>query len=430
MIYRGSDKEVTANFAEIVAPAVTTDSATGIGTTTSTLNGTLTNLGSASSIEVSFEWGETTAHGRETAARIMTATGSFTASLSGLSPNTTYHFRAKAVGDGTSYGADRSFTTARAAGGGGGGGGGGGPPAPPAGTTDVRGMVSTTGRFFTQTTAISEDRQCRLTIPGGTVGLTEELEPLTKITMLIMAKPPPPPEGAHIIGLAYDFQPSGATFDPPITLTFKYDPDDIPEGIAEEDLVLAYYDEAAGKWIELEGCVVDPETNTITAPLSHFTAFGAMFIPAPAAFSLSGLEVSPAEAEIGSTITISTLVENSGDLAGSYALMLRIDGVAEEIKKITLGAGASEKVTFTVSRDVAGSYSVDVNGLSGSFTLKEKPAPPTAPPPEEAPPPAKPFPWPLIGGIIGGVIVVGLLIFFWIRRREVRAWLGRYRTNG
>jgi len=31
--------------------------------------------------------------------------------LSGLSSNTTYHFRAKAVGDGTSYGLDKSFTT-------------------------------------------------------------------------------------------------------------------------------------------------------------------------------------------------------------------------------------------------------------------------------------------------------------------------------
>lgn len=41
----------------------------------------------------------------------MNATGAFSANLTGLSANTTYHFRAKAVGDGTSYGAEKSFIT-------------------------------------------------------------------------------------------------------------------------------------------------------------------------------------------------------------------------------------------------------------------------------------------------------------------------------
>ena len=285
------------------------------------------------------------------------------------------------------------------------------PPAPPPGTTDVRGMVSDVGIFTESVAATSEDGLCTLTIPEGTVGLTEELECLTEITIVIMDEPPPPPEAAHVIGLIYDFQPSGATFDPPIELTFSYDPADIPEGVAEEDLVLAYYDEAAGEWIELEG-VVDPVANTITAPVDHFTAFGAMFIPAPAAFSLSDLKVSPAKAEIGSTITISALVENTGEKEGTCRVTLKIDGVVEATKEVTVGAGESETVTFTTSKNVAGSYSVDVNGLSGSFTVKEKPAPATPPvPPVKAPI------WPLIGGIIAGVVVLGLLTFFLVRRR-------------
>jgi len=301
----------------------------------------------------------------------------------------------------------------------GGGGGGFGPPGPPPGTTDVRGMISDVGIFTEPVTAISVDGLCTLDIPEGTVGLTADLEPLTEITIVIMDEPPPPPEAAHIIGLVYDFQPSGATFEPPIPLTFSYDPADIPEGVAEEDLVLAFYDEATGEWIELEG-VVDPVTNTITALVAHFTAFGATFIPAPAAFSLSGLEVSPAEVEIGDTITISAVVENTGEKEGTCEVTFKVNDKVEETKNVALEPGASETVTFTTSRDVAGSYSVDVNGLTSSFTVKAPPElPPEEAPPEEAPPEVKPISWPLVGGIIAAVVVIaGLLIFFLVRRRR------------
>jgi hypothetical protein len=114
----------------VVPPGVTTDPATGITSTTATLNGSLTDLGDASSVQVSFQWGLTTAYGNQTSPQTKTSTGSFSATLTGLSASTTYHFRAKAVGEGTSFGIDRTFTT-RAPAGGGGGGGGGGDTTPP-----------------------------------------------------------------------------------------------------------------------------------------------------------------------------------------------------------------------------------------------------------------------------------------------------------
>lgn len=93
------------------APTVTTNNATNITTNSATLNGNLNNLGTASTVYVSFEYGLTTAYGSETTPQLMTTTGPFNFPLTGLSPNTTHHFRAKAVGDGTSYGLDKSFTT-------------------------------------------------------------------------------------------------------------------------------------------------------------------------------------------------------------------------------------------------------------------------------------------------------------------------------
>ena len=109
--------DVVTNDGEVViqesgtAPAVTTDAASSVADNSATLNATLDGLGTASSVNVSFEWGTTTAYGNETTQETMTSTGTFDANLSGLNSATTYHFRAKAVGDATGYGCDRSFVT-------------------------------------------------------------------------------------------------------------------------------------------------------------------------------------------------------------------------------------------------------------------------------------------------------------------------------
>jgi phosphodiesterase/alkaline phosphatase D-like protein len=106
----GSDMTFTTS---TIAPSVTTGAATNPATTSATLNGNLGSLGTATSVNVSFEWGTTTSYGTETTAQSMTAIGAFTANRTGLTDKTTYHFRAKAVGDGSAvYGDDMTFTTA------------------------------------------------------------------------------------------------------------------------------------------------------------------------------------------------------------------------------------------------------------------------------------------------------------------------------
>jgi hypothetical protein len=99
--------------APIVAPTVITVAASVIGSTTATLNGDLTNLGTASSVVVSFEYGKTGAYGSTVVASEspMSGFGTFHASLTGLDPSATYYFIAKAVGDDISYGEQASFPT-------------------------------------------------------------------------------------------------------------------------------------------------------------------------------------------------------------------------------------------------------------------------------------------------------------------------------
>ncbi len=94
------------------APAVTTDNASAVGTASAVLKGTLTSLGTEASVNVSFEWKVANGIWAETAVQTLTATGDFTANLTGLNDGTTYTFRAKADGYGTPvYGAENSFTT-------------------------------------------------------------------------------------------------------------------------------------------------------------------------------------------------------------------------------------------------------------------------------------------------------------------------------
>ncbi|GAJ05328.1 unnamed protein product [marine sediment metagenome] len=216
-------------------------------------------------------------------------------------------------------------------------------------------MITTAGVFSEPVTATSEDELCTLNIPEGTVGLTEELEPLDEITVVIMDEPPDPPEDAHVVGLAYDLGPDGATFDPPITLTFSYDPDDLPEGVAW--LVLAYYDEETGEWVELP-CTVDPVAHTITASVAHFTTFAIIGtvppVPPPppvaAAFTVSSLGVSPSELAPGEEVNISVLVANTGGESGSYTVVLKINGVKEAEERVTIAAGSSQEVSFSVTQ--------------------------------------------------------------------------------
>ena len=94
-------------------PQVTTNNASAINQTEAQLNGNLDSTGGLS-CEVWFEYGKTTSYGTPTTkqSKSSTATGPFSQAISSLTPNTTYHFRAKASNtEGPDDGLDESFTT-------------------------------------------------------------------------------------------------------------------------------------------------------------------------------------------------------------------------------------------------------------------------------------------------------------------------------
>ena len=99
--------------------------------------------------------------------------------------------------------------------------------------------------------------------------------------------------------------------------------------------------------------------------------------PAVAKFEVTDLTITPSEIEVGEEVTVSVSVRNVGEAGGAHKVILKINCVVEASKDVTLPAGESTVVVFKVSRNVAGTYEVEANGLTGSFVVKEVAAPPS-----------------------------------------------------
>lgn len=92
--------------------------------------------------------------------------------------------------------------------------------------------------------------------------------------------------------------------------------------------------------------------------------------PAPAAFQVSRLSVTPTEAKPGEKVTITAEVSNTGGTKGTYTVELKVNDAPAATETIVIAAGASKVVTFTLSRDSPGTYKVSVDGVSKEFAVK------------------------------------------------------------
>jgi hypothetical protein len=304
-------------------------------------------------------------------------------------------------------------------------------PLKPDPATDLSRFMDTGGVFTEETWAKSIDGAAKITFPKGTIFKTQNGGAGTGVVVINVEKgkePPAPPDGT-IIGQVFTLGPEGATFNPPARLTISYDEAGLPEDLQENNLVIAWWNTVTGKWEQLTDCIVDGEANTVTGPVAHFTVFSIIGKASPAQFDFSLLTISPASAKSGETVLVSISVANSGGSKGAGLAVLKINGVEEDRQEATLASGASRSLSFMVVRNPAATYGVEVNGLTGSFTIENIPVTPvpapvpelqpatmTTPEPEGSPvdiPAREPMPPPpaangwLLAILIGAGIVVG-----------------------
>ena len=137
--------------------------------------------------------------------------------------------------------------------------------------------------------------------------------------------------------------------------------------------------------------------------------------PAPAAFRVSGLSVTPSEVEPEEDVEVSVTVSNEGGESGSYTLDLILDGEVVESRTFTLSGGDSATETFTLSSGETGQHVVDVEGLLSFFWVIRKPAlsPSPTPSPPSPPPSIPKIPWTWI--LIVGLAVAVIIFFLYMR---------------
>tara|TARA_Y100000590_G_scaffold326196_1_gene370178 strand:- start:2905 stop:5616 length:2712 start_codon:yes stop_codon:yes gene_type:complete len=84
---------------------------------------------------------------------------------------------------------------------------------------------------------------------------------------------------------------------------------------------------------------------------------------------VESISVKPQAVAPGEAIEITAQVANNGNASGSTSLVLEINGAAEEVKNVTLNAGAKTSVTFTTLRNEEGRYTVSLEGKSSYFEV-------------------------------------------------------------
>lgn len=89
----------------------------------------------------------------------------------------------------------------------------------------------------------------------------------------------------------------------------------------------------------------------------------------PAQMSLQYLNINPKQAYANQPVTITINVVNSGDEAGNYTVVLKINGQVEQTKTVSVGRRGTQPVKFTVTRAQPGTYAIDIGGQTGSFTI-------------------------------------------------------------
>jgi hypothetical protein len=117
---------------------------------------------------------------------------------------------------------------------------------------------------------------------------------------------------------------------------------------------------------------IDVASGSLTPATSNNVVSHVVTYVAPANFGASYLHISPEQVAPGQQVEISGNIGNSGGQLGSYTAALVItgpDGTTTDSQTVTVSPNAATKVSFTVQKSTPGTYSVNLAGMQGQFTV-------------------------------------------------------------
>jgi hypothetical protein len=276
----------------------------------------------------------------------------------------------------------------------------------------TKARLSSTRQILTPLEAQSPDGSHLIQMKKGTKAVDAQGRIVRFIEIIEAETLPELPPNTVVLGKAYEFRPSGITFNIPFALTLSYDVNELPENVIS--VVLAYYTADSG-WAglpALEGVVL-AELGKLTAVVDHFTVFAilATDVPFPgppfyvpiyvptsphlappppsltptrppvspslAAFETRNLTIIPSVdkildtftfvTKVGETCTIAIDIVNYGGQTGQYDATLMVNGIPLEVKQVSIEPGQSKRIEFTIFDNGPGSYVVEVGGQRTEF---------------------------------------------------------------
>ena len=215
----------------------------------------------------------------------------------------------------------------------------------------------------------SEDNGISINIQAWSKGSDEKGQALTKLTLNSLHNIVPPPEDGKIIGLPFEFGPTGATFEPPLKLTLSLNELQLPANTTLNQIRIAVFNPISGGWGPLSTTIVretsDHEIKLITG-LAHFSIYGIIAYTETAVF-IRNLNVTPAEPNTDGNVIISATVSNTTPSAAEYDVRLIVNDETSLLKRIMIQAGETLPVSFTINQIGPGIHRFDLNGLQGEF---------------------------------------------------------------
>jgi hypothetical protein len=261
-------------------------------------------------------------------------------------------------------------------GGGGGGAGGGGATTQTFsviwGSQTTTASMTTSGMLLESLSATSPDGLSVLEIKAGTTVLDSDGNVITLIEIAGATMEPPLPY-TELVGSAFTINPSDTNFSRLVTLTAGYPVTDLPDETLAVRMI-SYSSDEGWQYLEAESTEIADLGYLIlmTENLRDFTLLA--ILPS---FEVSDLSIVPSRHEVwgfptftareGEEAVITATVTNTGDQEATKTVSLLLNGEIVGSQAITLNAGQSKQVEFTISDIETGDYEIVLGDQGTTF---------------------------------------------------------------